>query len=125
VKTKKFKGVISRAYRKPVSPALPYDGEYQRFEQPEEVRAAGEWPNEKGVMAYANAKRKAAAAAAIKKAVLDAAGIFEPNVENDEQFRLQQMFDSVMASKKYTEEQARELCSTTLGIEWADEDDDE
>ena len=61
-----------------------------------------------------NARQKALSAA------LDAAGIVKPNLENDEQLRLREFFKVVMSSKKYTEQQARELASTTLGIAWAD-----
>lgn len=61
-----------------------------------------------------NARQKALAAA------LDAAGIVKPTIENDEQLRLRDMFKVLMSSKRYTEEAARELAATTLGLTWAE-----
>ena len=56
-------------------------------------------------------------------AAMDAAGIEKRNINNDEQLRLREFVKVLKSGGKYTDEQARALASTTLGIDWAVEDE--
>lgn len=108
------------AYGKPLDKPIDYTFEWDEYETNEELVAAkdemtlDEQRKSRNTDRQNNARQKQLAAA------LDAAGIVKPNLENDEQLRLREMFKVLMSSKRYTEADARNLASTTLGIAWAD-----
>lgn len=67
-----------------------------------------------------NDERESKARQAALSAALTAAGIVKPDINNDDQVRLREFFKVIMSSKKYTEQQARELAAEQLGVEWAE-----
>lgn len=118
MKDKSEKTVARTAYTKPLDKPVSYTFTWKIYEDKDEVPA----PTPKQLREYWNAKAKAKARQEALVAALTAAGIEKPTLENDEQFRLQQMYKILVASGK-SEDEARDLASTTLGIEWADEDE--
>jgi hypothetical protein len=114
------KSTANNAYGQALATPINYGFDWEDFETPEEVKAAGEWPKDTDVVKYVNVDRKANARQKALQAALDAAGIIKPTLENDEQLRLREMFKVLMSSKRYTEEQAREMAASTLGLAWAE-----
>jgi len=108
------------AYGKKLDTAIEYSYTFTAYQNGDELVAAkdeltlDEQVKVRNVERQSNARQKALAAA------LDAAGIVKPTIENDEQLRLRDMYKVLMSSKRYTEEQARELAATTLGLTWAE-----
>lgn len=108
------------AYGKTLETPVAYSYDWEIYDTfAELVAAKDELTNDEQVKVrnvehQSNARQKALTAA------LDAAGIEKPTLENDEQLRLKEMFKVLMSSKKYTEDAARAMASSTLGIEWAE-----
>jgi hypothetical protein len=123
MKTLTFTAVAEKAYGKTLATEIPYEGSFTAYENINEVRSANDMPSDATVIKWRNQERKSKARQASLTAALDAAGIVKPTIENDEQLRLRDMFKVLMSSKKYTEDAARELAATTLGLTW-DEDED-
>ena len=121
MKTIKFEAEAEKAYGKSLDSPIKYAGEYTAYENVGEVRSANDMPSDTEVIKWRNTERKSKSRQAALTAALDAAGIIKPTLENDEQLRLREMFKVLMSSKRYTEEQARDLASKTLNIEWADD----
>ena len=113
-----------RAYNKDLPAAVPFSFKWRIFESIEEMQAAGAQMTPKQQLKAVNAANKQTARQAALTAALDAAGIVRPTIENDDQLRLRNMYTVLMSSKRYSEEEARELAATNLGVEWADDDDE-
>lgn len=121
--TKTKSTVCKEAYGNKLEVPVPYTYSWKVYETEQEMVAANDQLSLKQqVKARAREAQSNERSKALKLA-LTAAGIEEPTIQNDEQLRLTEMFKVLMSSKRYTEEQARELASSTLGIEWADDDD--
>jgi hypothetical protein len=103
---------------------VPFSFTWRIYETIEEMQAAGASMTAKQQLKAVNAANKQTARQAALTAALDAAGIVRPTIENDDQLRLRNMFTVLMSSKRYSEEEARELAATNLGVEWADDDDE-
>jgi len=111
--------VAKTAYGKTLDKPINYSFSWDNYSNHAEVVAANDGLTEKEIVDVRNAERKAAARQAALTAALTAAGIQKPTLENDPQFRLQQMVKILEASGKSTAE-ARDLASVTLGLEWAE-----
>lgn len=120
MKVVKFAAEAKTAYDKELPTPVKYAGEYEAFETIEEIRSANEMPKDSEIVKLRNAQRKAAARQKELKLALDAAGIVAPTIENDGQLRLKTMFDVLMVSGAYTEEQARQMAADMLKVEWED-----
>jgi hypothetical protein len=108
------------AYGKELDTPIAYEFTVDLFDTFAELQAAkAELTGAEQVKAR-NAKIVAAARSAAMNAALAAAGYEKPTAENDEQTRLKDMFKVLMTSKRYTEEQARDLAASTLGLTWED-----
>ena len=123
MKKMQFTATADRAYGKKLDASVDYAGEYDAYENPNEVRTAGAWPNDAKIVKWTNAESKTRARQAALALALDAAGIVKPTNENDPQLRLKNMFDVLMSSKLYTEDAARELAAKTLNLEWSEDED--
>ena len=113
---KTVKGTITTAYEKPVSPALSYSVQVKQYETADEIRTAGEWPNDKAIVNMVNAKEVAAARASAIKTQLEAAGIKAPTLEDaDEAVKATA---KVLLARKLaaTEEEAIEKAKEILGL---------
>lgn len=125
-----FSGKIENAHKRALSsyknaegvnlPAfVNYDAEFDAFETLEDVKAAGEMPNEQDMVDTANEKRKAAARAKKIAETLTALGVVKPNLENDPQERLRRTYD-ILIKNGETHEAARQIASTIIKVAWED-----
>ncbi len=118
------------AYGKVLDTPITFGYDWSTYATPEEVRAAGKWPNDRKIVKMVNAMAKAAGRSAGQAAAFDAAGIIKPTAENDPQVALKDMARTLALQKnadgtrKFTDEQVRERASLALGIEWDDESDE-
>lgn len=112
--------VAQTAYGKKLDSSISYDYTWTSYENIEEVKAANDLLTDDEIVKVRNTERQNNARQKALQAALDAAGIVKPTIENDEQLRLRDMFKVLMSSKRYTEDQARELAATTLGLSWAE-----
>jgi hypothetical protein len=120
VENKTGKSTANTAYGEKLAKAITYDYKWTAYQSIDEVRAANDLLTDDEIVKVRNTERLSNARQKALQAALDAAGIVKPTIENDEQLRLREMFKVLMASKKYTEDAARELASNTLGIAWAE-----
>lgn len=116
MKTETFKGTIESAYGKPVSPALAFTGDFQAFETVSELRDKNEYPTDDEIVSFVNNKRKANKRQQVMQATLDAAGYEKPTLETDTDLQVKGMVKSLVASGKYTEEQAIAFAKNALGL---------
>lgn len=108
------------AYGKTLETPVDYTYRWKDYGGIEDVRLANDLLSDDEQVKVRNAESQAAARqASLTKALADA-GIEKPNLENDDQLRLREMFKVLMSSKKYTEERAREIAADQLGLTWAD-----
>jgi hypothetical protein len=112
------------AYGTKLETPIPYVPKWTEFPDFETMQAAGEAPSQALQLKFVNRRRFNKADQSAKNEALAAAGYQKPNSENDEQVRLKAAYKLVKMTPGITEEQARERASQMLGIEWADEDDD-
>lgn len=112
--------VAETAYGKKLETPIPYDYKFTAYETIDEVKAANDMLTDDETIKVRNTERLSKARQAALAAAFTAAGIVKPTIENDEQLRLREMFKVLQASKRYTDEAARELASNTLGIAWAE-----
>jgi hypothetical protein len=108
------------AYGAKLDSPIAYTYKWTAYQNIDEVRAANDLLTDEEQLKVRNTERLNNARQKALQAALDAAGIVKPTIENDEQLRLREMFKVLMASKKYTEDAARELAANTLGIAWAE-----
>ena len=116
MKTEKFSGKMENAFGKVLPSAISFAGEFQAFENVEEVRSANEYPSDSDVVAWANAKRKASERQKSMNAALEAAGIAKPTLE-DPQVQLATIIKALRASGR-SEDEAITLAETTLGVKY-------
>jgi hypothetical protein len=128
ITTEVFSGKIENAHKRALSsykdadgnplPAMvPYETEFQKFGDIEDVKAANEMPSEQDMVDTANEKRKAAARAKKISETLTALGVVKPNAENDPQERLRRTYDLLLKNGE-TPAAAREIASTIMKIAW-------
>lgn len=79
MKTEKFSGKIGNAYGNKLPKEIPFNGTYEAFEKPEEVRAANKWPSDSDIVDYVNSLEKNNERQKAMTAALDAAGIAKPD----------------------------------------------
>lgn len=110
----------------PMPASIKFDASYDKLLDIASVREVGEYPSEDDILAFVNNKRKANARQKQMQKEVDDRGGIRPTLLNDDQLKLKQAFDVLMAqttpdgSKKYTEDEAKAKASIFLGIEWAD-----
>jgi hypothetical protein len=107
------------AYGKKLDTPIVYDYSWKIYDSIEEVKTANDLLTDDEIVKVRNTERQNNARQKQLQSALDKAGIVKPDLENDEQLRLREMYKVLMSSKKYSEEAARALASNTLGIEWA------
>lgn len=112
--------VAVTAYGKKLDTPISYDFAYTVYADHSELVAAKDELTADEQVKVRNTERKNNARQKALTAALDAAGIVKPTIENDDQMRLRETFKSLMSSKKYTEQAARELAAQVLGLEWAE-----
>ena len=120
MENKSATATVQKAYGKVLSTPITYDYSWTNYQTFEEVQTAKDELTNDEQVKVRNDERQSKARAAAQVKAFEAAGIVKPTLDTDEQLRLREMFKVLMSSKKYTEEAARALASTTLGIEWAE-----
>lgn len=113
--TETFKGTIENAYGQPLDKAIAFSGDFEKLEKGDEIPAK-ENPDAEEILNYVNSKRKANARQKAMQTVLDAAGIEKPTLENNVDLQVRTMVKSLVASGKYSEEQATTFARTALGL---------
>lgn len=79
MKPEKFKGEVASAYGNQLPTAVKFEGEYQAFENYDELKTANELPSNDEVLQFVNAKRKNNARQKSMTDALEAAGISKPD----------------------------------------------
>lgn len=95
MKTETFKGTVSSAYGETLPKSIAFDGSYDAYENPQEVRTGGDWPTDNDVVEFVNTKRKASARAKATEAALSAAGYEKPDLSKPEYRRKRMIADFV------------------------------
>lgn len=112
------------AYGVKLDKPITYTFSYNAYTSIDEVKAANDMPNDAQILKMRNDQRLSKARQAAQTAAFDAAGLVKPTAENNDQIRLKDMVKTLLTAKlpngerRYTEEQARTLAATTLGVEW-------
>jgi hypothetical protein len=126
VENKTGTSVATTAYGKKLDAPISYDYKWTAYENGEALTAAKDELTLDEQVKVRNTERQNNARQKALQAALDAAGIVKPTAENDPQIGLRDMFKTLQTAKlpdgsrRYTDAQAREVASTTLGVEWAE-----
>jgi hypothetical protein len=139
-----FSGKVENFYGKPITelglkegfsaPTQPlqFDGSFDAFgpdkdvdtytdsdwdEALEELKAKHEFPTNREIVMVANNKRKAKERQRAMQNAVNAAGLIQPNLENDPQLRLKRMYDVYRANGK-SHEVAMQKAAQELELEW-------
>lgn len=72
MKTETFSGTIENAYGNKLPESVPFSGSFEAYDNPSEVKNAGDWPSESDIVEMVNTKRKATARASATVKALDA-----------------------------------------------------
>ena len=120
MENKTANATAATAYGKALPQPIKYEYTWEVYQNIDEVKAKGDMLSDDEVIKVRNTERQQNARQKALQAALDAAGVVKPTIENDEQLRLRDMVKVLLSSKRYTEEQARQLASQTLGIQWAE-----
>lgn len=119
--TQVVKGEVSNAFGKPVSyykkdvNSIPFEGEFEVYQDAAEVRTRGEWPNDATIVDFLNAQLKANARAKFTAEALEKAGIEKPKAD-DPQVIHANMVKQLMLAKK-DRETAVKLATMSLGYD--------
>ena len=120
MENKTEKSTAETAYGQKLDAPISYQFSYTVYENAEELVAAKDELTVAEQVKIRNTERKNNARQKALSAALEAAGIVKPTIENNEQLRLREMLKTLMSSKKYTEEAAKELAAQVLGLTWED-----
>lgn len=113
---KKVEGTIEQAYGNKLDKVLSYSIDVNQFETAEEVRSAGEWPNDKQIVSMVNQRVIAAKRQEAIKATLDTAGIKAPTLEDPNE-AVKATAKILLAQKKAaTQEEAETMARAILGL---------
>lgn len=115
MKTETFEATATSGRGQNFASPLSYSGEYQVYDNPEEIREKNDWPSDDDILQYVNTQRKLAARNKALNAALDAAGIAKQTIENSENLRLSGMVKILVASGMGQDE-ATEVAKATLKI---------
>lgn len=95
MKTEKFSGSVASAYGETLKTPVKFDGSFEAYENPQEVRTGGDWPTDNDIVDYVNAKRKASARAKATENALTLAGYEKPDLSKPEYRRKRMIADFV------------------------------
>jgi hypothetical protein len=118
--------VATTAYGKKLDAPISYDYSWKAYQTDEELVTAKDELTLEEQRKTRNTERQNNARQKALQAALDAAGIVKPTAENDPQIGLRDMFKTLQTAKlpsgerRYTDAQAREIASQTLGVDWAE-----
>lgn len=114
METIKFSGIMENAYGNKLPKPLAFEGQYEAFETLEQVPDS-EKPSEDELLNFVNNKRKANARQKSMNDVLTANNIVKPTLADSPELQISTMAKVLLASGKYTQEQAEQIAKQTLG----------
>lgn len=104
---------------------IPFAGKANQFENIDEVKLAGMYPDDKKIIVYVNRDMVAKARNRALTQACDDAGVIKPTVNNDADIRLKDMIKILKASG-LSEEDATSVARKTLKMDTpADEESDD
>lgn len=115
METIKFSGVMENAYGQKLAKPLSFEGVFQAFQTIDEI-PENERPSEDEILNFVNNKRKANARQKAMNDVLIANNIQKPTLEDSVELQVSTMKKVLLASGKYSDEQAEQLAKQTLGV---------
>ena len=113
METKTFDFTVGSAWGQEITP-IEVSAEYTHYTSLDEVREAGEYPSDKDILGFVNAKSKANARSKATASALDKAGHKKPTLD-DAQFRLKEMIKVLVASGRDAAE-AQQVAESVLGV---------
>jgi hypothetical protein len=131
MKNRTEKATIRRAFGKALKPPVEFNYSWTEYENPQEMIAASDDLNPDERMKTRNKERQLRERGKEQSKAFEARGIKADTWETSDMLRLTDMFKLLKSAKlpdgspKYTDEAARELASTTTGVDWPDTDDEE
>ena len=123
MKTEKFEGSAKTAFGKAVADygigkdEITFSGEVQVFESADEIKSAGEWPNDAAIVKMVNAAALAAARAKAQNAAFDEVGIKKPTIKDSPEERFRQMV-LIFKSAGQDDATARQSANAALGTSY-------
>ena len=121
MKTETKTATFASARGQEFKPAVSFDFTVNLYETVEELQAAKDELTADEQLKVRNDQRIIRARQAAQNAKLDEMGVEKQDINNNDQLRLREFYRVLMSSKKYDEATARQMASTTLGIDWATE----
>jgi hypothetical protein len=117
------KATAKVAYGKTLSTPIDYVFDWDEYADNDEMARANDLLTLDEQRKTRNTDRKSTARQASLTVALEAAGIKKPDINNDPQLRLRNMVTILMAGENGLDEAtARQVASSTLNIEWDDND---
>jgi esterase/lipase superfamily enzyme len=108
-----FDGVMENAYGSRLESPIAFNGSYDHVLNFEDI-PRNEQLSEADILKVVNDARKANARQKAMQKALDDAGIVKPTLESSPELQLRNMVKSLVASGKYTEEQATTFAKAAL-----------
>lgn len=114
METIKFRGVMENAFGQKLEKPLSFEGEYEAYTSFDEIPEK-EKPSEDEILTFVNNKTKANARQKSMNDVLKANGIEKPTLKDSPELQIATMAKVLMASGKYSADQAEQIAKQTLG----------
>ena len=114
-------GNFASARGQKFNPPVEFTFEVRVIENAEELHALKLELSDDEQITVRNAEEVTRKRQAAQNAKLDAMGIEKQDINNNDQIRLRELFKVLMSSKRYTEEEARAMAATSLGVDWVTE----
>lgn len=114
METIKFSGVMENAFGQKLDKALAFEGVFDAFTSYDEI-PENQRPSEDEVLNFVNNKLKANARQKAMNDVLTDNKIVKPTLADSPELQISTMAKVLLASGKYTPEQAEAIAKQTLG----------
>ena len=114
METIKFSGVMESAYGNKLAKPLAFEGQFEAYETLNDI-PGNEMPSDDELLNFVNNKRKANARQKAMNDVLTANNIVKPTLEDSPELQISTMAKVLLASGKYSAEQATAIAKQTLG----------
>jgi hypothetical protein len=110
----KFSGTMESAYGQKLEKPLAFEGSYEAFTSYDEIPEK-ELPSQDDILNFVNNQLKANARQKAMNKVLDDNKIVKPTLKDSPELQISTMAKVLLASGKYTQEQAEAIAKQTLG----------
>jgi hypothetical protein len=103
---------VSTVLGKSLDTPVKFDYTYDVYETVEDVRAAGEWPNDKEILSYVNGKaERNALSGARAKAIADVS----KEIRDTPEFKREELIKNIMSTANKSRSEAEALAALVLG----------